>query len=242
MRACCGRGSKEGSVLASAPPGANNPAASDLIGTLRSPESIHALRETLQLVEPFPDLRGVRRLRCEGQVALEVGGRLGEKGQAVMDQSPIPDLLGPVRGGAYQELLHLQGHVEIALLPVDPLEVVDHPFENFPFRRRAQELGPVLELPLVHLGDAAAALLLGEELAAVEGIDEEVRHRLGPVVPHQEVSRERHARERAPDPSPDLEIDRRQGEDRKSTHLNSSHGYISYAVFCLKKKKKKIKV
>src|SRR5687768_18152792 len=32
-----------------------------------------------------------------------------------------------------------------------------------------------------------------------------------------------------------------RGEDRKSTRLNSSHGYISYAVFCLKKKKKKQK-
>src|SRR5690348_17464310 len=31
-----------------------------------------------------------------------------------------------------------------------------------------------------------------------------------------------------------------QGEDRKSTRLNSSHPSISYAVFCLKKKKKKI--
>src|SRR2546422_2176465 len=32
---------------------------------------------------------------------------------------------------------------------------------------------------------------------------------------------------------------RRHGRiDRKSTRLNSSHGYISYAVFCLKKKKK----
>src|SRR2546422_2413248 len=30
-----------------------------------------------------------------------------------------------------------------------------------------------------------------------------------------------------------------QPPDRKSTRLNSSHGYISYAVFCLKKKKKK---
>src|SRR5438128_3083039 len=29
--------------------------------------------------------------------------------------------------------------------------------------------------------------------------------------------------------------------DRKSTRLNSSHGSISYAVFCLKKKKKKNK-
>src|SRR2546422_2012353 len=28
--------------------------------------------------------------------------------------------------------------------------------------------------------------------------------------------------------------------DRKSTRLNSSHGYISYAVFCLKKKNTKI--
>src|SRR2546422_6642160 len=30
----------------------------------------------------------------------------------------------------------------------------------------------------------------------------------------------------------------RSDTDRKSTRLNSSHGYISYAVFCLKKKKK----
>src|SRR5256884_2018699 len=29
---------------------------------------------------------------------------------------------------------------------------------------------------------------------------------------------------------------RREKQDRKSTRLNSSHGYISYAVFCLKKK------
>src|SRR2546430_14738607 len=31
---------------------------------------------------------------------------------------------------------------------------------------------------------------------------------------------------------------RRAGRDRKSTRLNSSHSQISYAVFCLKKKKK----
>src|SRR2546422_5553921 len=30
-----------------------------------------------------------------------------------------------------------------------------------------------------------------------------------------------------------------QTSDRKSTRLNSSHGYISYAVFCLKKKRDK---
>src|SRR2546430_3035521 len=39
-----------------------------------------------------------------------------------------------------------------------------------------------------------------------------------------------------------LESCRRRGrEDRKSTRLNPSHSQISYAVFCLKKKKKKTK-
>src|SRR2546422_6774510 len=36
-------------------------------------------------------------------------------------------------------------------------------------------------------------------------------------------------------------LDHAHRRDRKSTRLNSSHGYISYAVFCLKKKKKKKK-
>src|SRR2546422_6489675 len=31
-------------------------------------------------------------------------------------------------------------------------------------------------------------------------------------------------------------VEQRAARDRKSTRLNSSHGYISYAVFCLKKK------
>ena len=39
--------------------------------------------------------------------------------------------------------------------------------------------------------------------------------------------------------TPHRSVDASTGEaDRKSTRLNSSHGYISYAVFCLKKKKK----
>src|SRR5215469_17052581 len=37
----------------------------------------------------------------------------------------------------------------------------------------------------------------------------------------------------------DSEPPRAAGSDRKSTRLNSSHVEISYAVFCLKKKKKK---
>src|SRR2546422_8156412 len=50
-------------------------------------------------------------------------------------------------------------------------------------------------------------------------------------------------------PGPDGHVEHRDGlvgddqlrledQDRKSTRLNSSHGYISYAVFCLKKKNK----
>src|SRR5690606_41644736 len=36
---------------------------------------------------------------------------------------------------------------------------------------------------------------------------------------------------------PDVAVDQREERDRKSTRLNSSHVKISYAVFCLKKKK-----
>src|SRR2546430_13694373 len=35
--------------------------------------------------------------------------------------------------------------------------------------------------------------------------------------------------------------ERRSGKDRKSTRLNSSHSQISYAVFCLKKNKHKLR-
>src|SRR5690242_20861819 len=49
-----------------------------------------------------------------------------------------------------------------------------------------------------------------------------------------------HARDRGTAPS-DAAVGGGSGglEDRKSTRLNSSHMSISYAVFCLKKKKKK---
>src|SRR5687768_17974220 len=51
------------------------------------------------------------------------------------------------------------------------------------------------------------------------------------------TARTKERRERAIRDDPRLSPRR----DRKSTRLNSSHGYISYAVFCLKKKKKKKK-
>src|SRR3712207_7790607 len=46
-----------------------------------------------------------------------------------------------------------------------------------------------------------------------------------------------HAAARDGDPLPALRLDDAQHLDRKSTRLNSSHANISYAVFCLKKKK-----
>src|SRR2546422_6801800 len=49
--------------------------------------------------------------------------------------------------------------------------------------------------------------------------------------PPRRRARRRRWRQRASAPRPPR-------RDRKSTRLNSSHGYISYAVFCLKKKKK----
>src|SRR2546430_10386866 len=57
------------------------------------------------------------------------------------------------------------------------------------------------------------------------------------------VGRRRRLAGRAPAPAPDV-VRRygprvRPGRDRKSTRLNSSHSQISYAVFCLKKKKTK---
>src|SRR2546422_8581209 len=46
-------------------------------------------------------------------------------------------------------------------------------------------------------------------------------------------------REQTPEDIGQLASLTRNITDRKSTRLNSSHGYISYAVFCLKKKKTK---
>src|SRR2546422_1382484 len=57
-----------------------------------------------------------------------------------------------------------------------------------------------------------------------------------PVLEDRSVHLSRHDRRRT---DPLVTKDRAEPHgDRKSTRLNSSHGYISYAVFCLKKKKK----
>src|SRR5690242_21104269 len=57
-----------------------------------------------------------------------------------------------------------------------------------------------------------------------------------PAVPRRAVDRHRHLLRTLIDGDEDAGM---RGGDRKSTRLNSSHMSISYAVFCLKKKKKK---
>src|SRR5438477_1664170 len=63
-----------------------------------------------------------------------------------------------------------------------------------------------------------------------------------PISPHRSrsgieaASRDRRSKDRRSSGG-----QRRSFEDRKSTRLNSSHMSISYAVFCLKKKTKKIR-
>src|SRR2546429_5956096 len=58
----------------------------------------------------------------------------------------------------------------------------------------------------------------------------------------QIIRSERQTRKFAPEFSRFLQEEQLDGAiDRKSTRLNSSHGYISYAVFCLEKKKRACK-
>src|SRR2546429_4985167 len=59
------------------------------------------------------------------------------------------------------------------------------------------------------------------------------RSRGHPAVPHEPARLPVPTRDRGATP----ELASVGARDRKSTRLNSSHGYISYAVFCLKKKK-----
>src|SRR5688572_30997494 len=81
----------------------------------------------------------------------------------------------------------------------------------------------------------------GEELAKIQRAEDTVSQGDG--------GEKRHIAEALHDERPECAANRRwmgvvireQRQDRKSTRLNSSHSQISYAVFCLKKKKKEIR-
>src|SRR2546427_7856632 len=91
-------------------------------------------------------------------------------------------------------------------------------------------LGPAALTALSQGGDPAlaAASLCQIGLRSVDDQEKRLLHSLGVEVYDM----------RAIDELGMREVMRRALEDRKSTRLNSSHSQISYAVFCLKKKKK----
>src|SRR3989449_10133678 len=110
-------------------------------------------------------------------------------------------------------------------------EVVDHARAEHPGRQAGQDAEAEGHREAAY---GAAAELKQDEPRA-EGGDVRVADRVpGPLV----AGLDRRARGL---PQAQLLADALEDEqDRKSTRLNSSHGYISYAVFCLKKKNKKI--
>src|SRR5205814_8732556 len=87
---------------------------------------------------------------------------------------------------------------------------------------------------LFRSGDAAA----GARSAAAEG-PREFAHRAHELGAVSRRSKRLHGQRSAAMPAPGRSLVR---GDRKSTRLNSSHLGISYAVFCLKKKKKNSKL
>src|SRR5438034_6154177 len=74
----------------------------------------------------------------------------------------------------------------------------------------------------------AAGLVLGHQARGLQGLlDERIAEAHAMLAPGELVE--------MPDVEPQIPL----AIDRKSTRLNSSHTVISYAVFCLKKKKNK---
>src|SRR5687768_18250436 len=87
---------------------------------------------------------------------------------------------------------------------------------------------------LFRSGGCAVLHLKGEEPSFAPAIE--------PEIEVEGLGEQKRAREvRAGDEHRSIDRGRpalgKKDQDRKSTRLNSSHGYISYAVFCLKKKK-----
>src|SRR3712207_7929078 len=74
----------------------------------------------------------------------------------------------------------------------------------------------------------------GPGVLARDEPDGPVRAREPRADPQARRAQHRRARDRGRRESPQLRV---EGADRKSTRLNSSHANISYAVFCLKKKR-----
>src|SRR5690606_41136224 len=100
--------------------------------------------------------------------------------------------------------------------------------------------GHAVRVPAEHLAEAAASLDI-EVRRALEAAIDRVRLASAAQVPDPQITQigpgARITQRWQPVSRAGVNIP--GGKDRKSTRLNSSHVKISYAVFCLKKKKKK---
>src|SRR2546422_7786728 len=99
----------------------------------------------------------------------------------------------------------------------------------------------------IHIASRTNAILAGARLSNADNAPCATRTGMGRLPPSSSVVDHRGpicypcSRQTPPlrlDSGNDYRPYHRRNRDRKSTRLNSSHGYISYAVFCLKKKKK----
>src|SRR2546422_5510042 len=174
--------------------------------------------------------------------------RRGERALVVRRQEHRDAVLGECTG---------QGH----LVPPRPRRAAQHAMAH----PRQPEIGSRTGVPVhdalpprpgrraQHLDEVATdpGADAGPELAAVDAEPHGARWRscahrsttsssyTRRIVPAQrEISKAVSARSRARAPMRRRSDRSSMSTDRKSTRLNSSHGYISYAVFCLKKKKK----
>src|SRR2546422_10231642 len=96
------------------------------------------------------------------------------------------------------------------------------------YRSSCQQLGVAVTVRFFFFNDTATTEIYTLSLHDALPISRRRRHPHRHRRPHH-AHQARHGHPRAATTQP----------DRKSTRLNSSHGYISYAVFCLKKKKNK---
>src|SRR2546422_417399 len=96
---------------------------------------------------------------------------------------------------------------------------------------RARREGDDARRALRHHGDRGVERALDEAVGGQEDADDGQGHAVGRLRALGGLLRRAQAHLRLIGRSS-------RDRDRKSTRLNSSHGYISYAVFCLKKKKK----
>src|SRR3989449_11033608 len=182
---------------------------------------------------------------------------------AVLDEEPADRVLGghvEPQGRLVEEQERRamqQRRYQLALHALAERELTHRLLEHVAQLEQGDQLGQ--PLPVISRRDVVDRAVQQERL-----LGREVPYQLLPVTEHErDASLERgaagpgHEPRRLDSPAggvqePREHLDRRGlaravraqerddlAGDRKSTRLNSSHGYISYAVFCLKKKKKK---